>query len=192
MEFILASASPRRAELLKKILKEFEIIPSQINEKTESEFPDEMVLENALAKANGIAEKNPDAIVFGADTVVVFDYKIIGKPRDLNQAKEMLASLSGDTHVAITAYAIVHKVKNEVMTETIFSTVKFNDLTQNQIDTYVDEFKPLDKAGSYGIQEIPEKFVDSLVGSYYNVMGLPIEELQDKLEYYLAGLSETM
>lgn len=190
MKFILASASPRREELLKKILDDYEIIPSQITETTESEYPDELALQNALAKANDIAEKHPDAIIFGFDTVVVFDYKILGKPRNLEHAKEMLASLSGEAHIIMTAYAIVHRAREVKLTDTVFSSLSFKTLSQEQIDNYVEEFQPLDKAGSYGIQEIPEEFVEMLTGSYSNVMGLPLEEFRKTLEDYLAELAE--
>lgn len=190
MEIILASASPRRQKLLKTILDDFEVIPSKITETTESEYPDELALQNALAKANDIAEKHPDAIIFGFDTVVVFDYKTLGKPRDLEHAKKMLASLSGETHLIVTAYAIVHRVREVELTDTVFSSLSFKTLTQEQIDSYVEEFQPLDKAGSYGIQEIPEEFVEMLTGSYSNVMGLPLEEFQEALENYLCELAE--
>ena len=190
MKFILASASPRREMLMNKILKEYEIIPSQITEKTESEYPDKMALENALAKANDIAEKNPDAIVFGFDTVIVHDYKMLGKPKDLEHAKEMLASLSGESHIVVTAYVIVHKCRDVELTNTIFSTLTFKNWTKEQMNNYVEEFQPLDKAGSYGIQEIPEEYIDSLVGSYSNVMGLPQEDFQEALEDYLGELAE--
>ena len=190
MRFILASASPRREMLMNEILKEFEIIPSQITEKTESEYPDKMALENALEKANDIAEKNPEAIVFGFDTVIVHDYNILGKPKDLEHAKEMLASLSGESHIVVTAYVIVHKCRDVELTNTIFSTLTFKNWTKEQMNNYVEEFKPLDKAGSYGIQEIPDDYIDSLVGSYSNVMGLPQEDFQEALENYLGELAE--
>ena len=190
MKFILASASPRREILMNEILKEFEIIPSQITEKTESEYPNELALENALAKANDIAKKNPEAIVFGFDTVIVHDYNILGKPKSLGHAKEMLASLSGESHIVVTAYAIVHKCRDMELTDTIFTTVTFKNWTEDQINNYVEEFQPLDKAGSYNIHEIPDDYIDSLVGSYSNVMGLPQEEFQKALENYLCELAE--
>ena len=190
MKFILASASPRREILMNEILKDFEIIPSQITEKTESEYPNELALENALAKANDIAEKHPEAIVFGFDTVIVHDYKILGKPKNLEHAKEMLASLSGESHIVMTAYVIVHKCRDVELTNTVFSTLTFKNWTKEQMNNYVEEFQPLDKAGSYGIQDIPENYIDSLVGSYSNVMGLPQEEFQKELENYLCELAE--
>lgn len=190
MRFILASSSPRRSELLKTILNDFEIIHSQAIEITESEYPDVMARNNALAKARDIAGKNPDAIVFGFDTVVVHDYKILGKPVDIEHARRMLSSLSGEAHVIITGYALVHLARRAELTGTVFSTVRFNRLGRERIDAYVEEFRPLDKAGSYGIQEIPEEFVDILTGSHSNVMGLPVEEFRDILEEYLAEIAE--
>ena len=181
MEIILASGSPRRKELLKKVVDNFKIIPSQIAESTEDwEIPHELAINNALAKARDISGKNPDAIIIGADTIVILEGKILGKPRDLEHAKKMLEKLSGNTHEVITGLAVIKNHKE--LHDFVSTFVTFKELAPEEIEHYVNEKQPLDKAGSYGIQEIGEQFVDNLVGSYENVMGLPIELLADMLK----------
>lgn len=185
MEIILASASPRRQKLLKTILDEFEVIPSQIAESVSSgESPIDIAMNNALAKALDISTGHPDAIIIGADTVVVLDDIIMGKPKDLDDAVRMLETLSGKTHQVVTGIAIVRSSQDKEHTDFDFSDVTFRNLSREQIEAYVNEKKPLDKAGSYGIQEIGDEFVVHLEGSYENVMGLPVNLVADMLGHY--------
>ena len=190
MRFILASASPRREELLKSILDDFEVMPSQIDEKTGSDYPDQLVLDNALAKARDIAGKHPDAVVIGADTVVVLDNRILGKPADQHDAVRMLRTLSGKTHQVVTGIAIISLKSNKELVDLESSNVTFNILTDEQIEKYVNEKKPLDKAGSYGIQEIGEQFVAQLEGSYENVVGLPVQLVAEMLDSILESMRD--
>ena len=183
MEFILASASPRREELLKKILDDFKIIPSQIAESIPwNESPIDVAMNNALEKALDISAKHPDALVIGADTVIALEDKIMGKPKDLDDAMRMLEMLSGKTHQVVTGIAMVLADKQN--TDFEFSDVTFRELTREQIETYVQEKQPLDKAGSYGIQEVGGEFVEHLEGKKDNVMGLPVNLVADMLGFF--------
>ncbi|MCK5309981.1 MAG: septum formation protein Maf [Thermoplasmata archaeon] len=183
MEFILASASPRREELLKKILDDFKIIPSQIAESIPwNESPIDIAMNNALEKALDISAKHPDALVIGADTVIALEDKIMGKPKDLDDAMRMLEMLSGKTHQVVTGIAMVLADKQN--TDFEFSDVTFRELTKEQIEAYVQEKQPLDKAGSYGIQEVGDEFVEHLEGKKDNVMGLPVNLVADMLGFF--------
>jgi len=177
---ILASASPRRAELLKKIIEDFEVIPSKIDEsKITANTPEEFARSAALAKAKEVAKTNPNAVIIGADTIVVLGGKILGKPKDKKDAFEMLQSLSGKTHQVITGIAIVDGEKVTTGAETTQVTMK--KVATETIQNYVESNRPLDKAGSYGIQEIEGDFVEKVYGDYDNVVGLPTQKLKDLL-----------
>ena len=174
---ILASASPRRAKLLKKIIEDFEIIPSKVDEsKITANTPEEFAKSAALAKAKEVAKNNPNAVVIGADTIVVLEGKILGKPKDKKDAFAMLQSLSGKTHQVITGIAIVDGKKITTGVETTQVTMK--KIATETIRSYVESNRPLDKAGSYGIQEIEGEFVEKVEGDYDNVVGLPTQKLK--------------
>ena len=186
MEIILASASPRRKVLLMEIIKDFKIVPSQIDEDIPlGQSPIDTAMHNALEKAQDISISHPDAIVIGADTVVALGDVIMGKPVDLQDAVRILAALSGKTHQVITGVAMVCASKNEAIVEFDFSDVTFRELARKQIEAYVHEKQPLDKAGSYGIQEVGEEFVKCLEGSFENVMGLPVDLVANMLDEML-------
>ncbi|MDI9244918.1 Maf family protein [Marinobacter sp. CHS3-4] len=181
---ILASASPRRAELLRQMGVAFEVRPAHIDETPlADELPEDYVLRMAREKALTIGQRAPEAIVLGSDTSVVLDGNILGKPEDSDDAEETLKSLSGSTHRVLTAVAAVvdgHAEERLVTTE-----VRFRALRPDEIAAYVRSGEPMDKAGSYGIQGLGGIFVESLHGSYSAVVGLPLRETADLLA--LAG-----
>jgi septum formation protein len=179
---ILASASPRRKALLGHILDDFTIIPSQTEESLDgTDPPVEIVMRNALEKALDVSRGHPDSVVIGADTIVVLDGKILGKPQDSGDAASMLQSLSGKTHLVITGLALVCTKPPIQTTGYETARVTFKKLSRNTIENYVASGKCLDKAGAYGIQDIGDDFVREVDGDYYNVMGLPLELLKRML-----------
>ena len=182
MRYILASASPRRKELFSLIVPEFEVIPAKSEEKFNmSLFPEQVVLSVAEGKCDEVFKDNPDAIVIGCDTVVVLGGEILGKPKDKEDAVNTLKNLSGKTHYVITAVCIRTKYKKLLDCEK--TEVRFNQLTDEFIKQYVDGGSPLDKAGSYGIQD--GGLVKEYFGSYTNVVGLPVTLVKKMLEEVL-------
>jgi septum formation protein len=180
-KLVLASASPRRSELLQRMGLYFEICPADVDEDDSgSAGPEMMVLKNAELKADALAGGRADALVLGSDTTVAIDGSVLSKPADLIEAKSMLRRLSGRTHLVYTAVALrwVDGGFSEAFVER--SEVRFNVLTDEKIDAYFQMVNPLDKAGSYGIQEGRELIIDSVRGSVENVMGLPIQALELK------------
>lgn len=176
-KIILASASPRRAEILKMANIEFEVRASNIEEVMKPDLsPEEIVQDLALQKTAAIHNSADNSITLGADTIVVLNNEILGKPTDLNQAKDTLRKLSGNMHKVITGVAIFNGEQQSVFQET--TEVYFNELSDEQIEHYVENYKPLDKAGSYAIQEyIGAVGIAKIVGDYYNVVGLPINRV---------------
>lgn len=178
---ILASASPRRQELLSVICDDFKIEPSDIDENINSEIDTEKIPEFlARKKAEHIFNKHPYDTVIGCDTGVFIDGKILGKPKDEKDAVKMLSSLSGKIHKVITGCAIFHE--NKVISFSKVTEVEFYTLDDEEIESYVKTGEPLDKAGSYGIQGKGSVLVKSIRGDYFNVVGLPIAELSRKLK----------
>ncbi len=179
--YILASASPRRRELLAGMLKEFDCVPSCIQESLVSDSsPADQVMDNALRKALEVGTRYPDATVIAADTVVVLDGIVMGKPRDMEDAARMLRLLSGRTHQVFTGVAVVQGASR--ITDFQVSDVTFRNLDAEEIQAYVNEMRPLDKAGAYGIQEIAETFLAELDGDFNNVMGLPTDLLAEMMD----------
>ncbi|MDP6229616.1 MAG: Maf family protein [Candidatus Marinimicrobia bacterium] len=172
---ILASASPRRKQLLNMIDIDFEVIPSDVHEDFKIDLNHEDFVQHyAREKSLDIAEKYPDHLVIGADTIVVLDSKILGKPKDEADSFNMLKSLSGRTHTVYTGVSLNHI--NEKISDTFFeqTQVSFNELSDSVISYYIDTYKPLDKAGSYGIQDWFALNVNRIDGCFYNVMGFPL------------------
>ncbi len=183
MSFILASASPRRKELLERIGARFDIIPAQVEEFEEGHAdPEAMVRENAALKAEWVARRYPDRFILGSDTTVHLDRKVLVKPADLEEAKRMLARLSGRTHVVYTGVSL--QCQNRGIEETfgVRSEVTFKSFDEETIDRYLEIVNPLDKAGAYGIQEGTGLIIDSFQGSHSNIMGLPIDETKRMLK----------
>lgn len=171
MEYILASASPRRKELLSQILTKFEVVPSEADEKVNmSLFPEQMACALAERKCDEVFAANPYKTVIGCDTVVVFAGQVLGKPKDREDAVKTLKMLSGKTHFVITGVCVRSPFKKVVDFDR--TEVKFNILSDEFIKSYVDGGSPMDKAGSYGIQD--GGIVQEYFGSYTNVVGLPV------------------
>lgn len=172
---ILASASPRRKQLLDMLDIDFEVIPSNVYEDFNIDHKHEDFVQHyAWKKSLDIAQKYPDHFVIGADTIVVLDSKILGKPKDEAESYKMLKSLSGRTHTVYTGVSLNHI--NENITDTFFeqTNVTFNKLCDSDITYYIETYKPLDKAGSYGIQDWFAVNVNRIDGCFYNVMGFPL------------------
>lgn len=178
---ILASASPRRQELLKLLDLDFEVIPSKVDEVIDSTMSDgDIVMDLAKQKAQDVAAIYPKKIVLGFDTIVVKDHHILGKPKDDIDAKKMLRVLSNSIHQVLTGVAIYKGGKITTFYET--TDVYFKQLTDNEIISYLDTKEPYDKAGAYGIQGKGAKFVTKIVGDYYTVMGVPLHKLYIQLQ----------
>ena len=183
-KIILASSSPRRRELLKKTKYEFEIIPSPyIEDHTRTDFSYEFIENLAVNKVLAVVPilKEP-AVILGADTVVVLENKILGKPKDRAEAFQMLKNLSGKTHSVVTGIAVYNTKTKELKQTSVTSYVEFEKLTQDQIYTYIDTYKPFDKAGSYGIQEMPAGYIKGYKGSLENIIGLDTKTAVDLLK----------
>jgi septum formation protein len=175
---ILASKSPRREYLLRQAGLHFSIIPGKFDEKSVSVCrPDKYVKILAEKKAHEISEKHPDKWVIGADTIVLMDNKILGKPGSKKEARLMLKCLEGQTHQVMTGYCICCKDKNTNFSETITTEVLFKSLTDEEIEWYINTKEPFDKAGAYAIQGLGTFLVKSINGSYTNVVGLPVCEV---------------
>ena len=181
--FILASVSPRRQELLSSAGLQFKIIPAHVNEEyLQGESPREHVRRLAQDKATAIARKNPDAWVLGADTIVVIDGLILGKPKNKKQALEMLTRLSGREHKVFTGFTLAHAGTNVYKTKVIQSAVRFKQISPEEMDWYVNCDEPYDKAGGYAVQGRGACFIKSIRGSYTNVIGLPLCEVMEELQ----------
>ena len=179
---ILASASPRRAELLRQLGLEFEVIPSQVEEVHSNDLSaGEVAQINAYRKARAISKKHPDAITLGVDTVVTFGGRIFGKPANLEEAEEMLLTMSGQLHQVVTGVCLIHLRAHRQRIFFEQTDVTFRPMTLAQIRHYHSQVTPLDKAGGYGIQEKGDVLVESLSGSFTNVIGLPLERLETEL-----------
>ena len=185
---ILASASPRRAELLKLLRVEFRIIPSDATEVVHEHLtPLEICQLNAHRKARAVAKRIPDALVIGADTLVFLDNKILGKPRNRADARRMLARLQGRTHQVVTGVSLIQLRTHRERVFAISTDVLFHPLDAGQIRDYLSRINPLDKAGAYAIQESGEKIISEISGSYSNVVGLPVERLREELSAWNYG-----
>jgi septum formation protein len=175
---ILASKSPRRYELLKQVGLDFDVIPSGIEEDyIKGESPRKHVLRLAEAKALDVGNQHPDRWVVAADTIVYVDHSILGKPKSREEAKKMLRRLSGKEHRVLTGFSVHHREKGKGDREAVQTTVKVRKLTQAEMEWYVETGEPFDKAGGYAVQGVGSFMIDSIKGSYTNVVGLPICEL---------------
>ena len=173
-KIILASSSPRRRDILRQNNYKFEIVPSPyVEDHTQTDFSYEFIESLASNKALAVLPfvKEPCKII-GADTVVVLDNKILGKPEDEQDAIEMLKRLSGRKHQVVTSIVVVNSKTKELKKTSVTSEVEFESLTEKQIKSYVEKYRPLDKAGSYGIQEMPDGYIKSYSGSLENIIGL--------------------
>jgi septum formation protein len=183
--FILASESPRRREILKSVGFKFKIVPAHVNEKYLSgETPREHVKRLSRDKAMVIAGKFPSAWVLGADTIVVINGNILGKPKDKTQAKKMLEQLSGREHKVFTGFTIVNMANKKCSTKVVQSAVRFKTISLEELEWYIACDEPYDKAGGYAIQGKGAYFIQSIRGSYTNVIGLPLCEVLETLKKF--------
>jgi len=180
VDIILASASIRRAELLKKVTSDFEIVVSDFEE---NDIPftgncGDYVITLAKGKAMDVfsSVKKP-AIIIGCDTIVYLKGKVLGKPKDSNEAFQMLSDLSYNTHEVYTGIALINTETQEISTEYVCTEVKFSKLSEKEISNYIETGEPFDKAGAYGIQGGASLFVEEIKGCYYSVVGLPVNKL---------------
>lgn len=183
-KLILGSQSPRRHSLIKKLNVDFDVVKPNFDEKLDSDiYSDDKIKSLSLQKSLSILEaENPEnSLVISADTVVILDSKILGKPKNETQAHEMLSSLSGKTHYVVTAVTVLDCDTKKYLCDTVKTYVTFQNLSDGLIDDYIKNFKPLDKAGAYGIQEMGPEFIKSVDGCLDNVIGLPVQRLKEML-----------
>ncbi len=187
---ILASKSPRRSYLLDQAGLTFTVIPSSFDENSVSlSKPETYVKVLAEAKADDVAKSYPESWVIGADTIVVIDGIILGKPDSREQARTMLKRLSGKTHQVYTGYCICCRAKERIFSNTVKTDVLFKNLADNEIEWYINTSEPFDKAGAYAIQGLGTFIVKSIKGSYTNVVGLPVcEVIEFLIEESITGL----
>ena len=179
---ILASASPRRRELLGQLGVAFAVLPAEIIEHEEPDAePRAMVLHNAALKADWIAARHPDATVLGADTTVFVGNTVLNKPRDATEARAMLRLLSGTTHTVFTGLAVRRMCDGLKLDQGVASEVTFKTLTEAMIEEYLAKVHTLDKAGGYAIQEETDLIVSGYKGQLTNIIGLPLEETKQLL-----------
>ena len=173
-KLILASSSPRRKKIFEDLNLDFEIIPSSYEEKLENhDFSYDKIENLAYNKALAVAKTMTEpALVVGADTIVVNEHKILGKPKNKKEAFEMLKSLSNKEHFVVTSICAIETPTMRKKITSTTSYVTFNELSDEMINNYIEQFNPLDKAGSYGIQELPHGFVKQIGGSFENIIGL--------------------
>ncbi len=180
---ILASASPRRKELLRSVGLKFKIIPAHINEDyVNGENPRQHVRRLAQDKAQAIAGKYPESLVLGADTIVVIDDLILGKPKNKAEARQMLGKLSGRVHKVFTGFSLAHTASGVTKTIVIQSAVQFKSISFEEMEWYISCDEPYDKAGGYAVQGKGAYFIKAIRGSYTNVIGLPLCEVLEELK----------
>ena len=183
MKVILASASPRRKEILQNTKLNFDIQKSDIEEVIlENESPEDMVVRLAYEKAFDVAKRNTDRLVIGADTIVALDNEVLGKPKDQNEAYQMIKRLSNKTHKVITGISLINLKENKIIKDYVVSFVTFKYLSEDSIKDYINTNESLDKAGAYGIQGYGALLVKNIQGDYFNIVGLPISRLSDLLK----------
>ncbi len=187
---ILASASPRRKQLLEQIGIPFLVEASNIDEPPYTGHdPARYASDLATLKAVEISLKHPESLVVGADTIVVVGEKVLGKPADKGEAQKMLNQLSGRNHQVITAYSFQLKSLGIQQVHHVLTQVHFKPLHNFEIDQYIDSGAPFDKAGGYGIQDYSSVFVDRIEGCFYNVVGLPLSDFNEKLNKLIRSYS---
>jgi len=180
---ILASSSPRRAEILRKERINFRVIfPEDIDEEKTSSDPAVHVLELSKRKATSVSDGLKAGLILGADTIVVLNGEILGKPKDKKDAQKILKKLSGKTHRVYTGLSLLDKSKGKILSAYDCTEVKFNELREEDIESYMATGEPMDKAGAYGIQGMGSFLVDYIRGNLDNVIGLPVKKLRELLK----------
>ena len=179
---ILASASPRRSELLTSMEIEFEVVPSHVEEIIDGyDFIPELCEANARIKAEPIADLHPECLVIAADTMVYLEDNVFGKPTDLEDAHQMISKLQGRTHQVSTGVTLIYHNEEIKKSLSVITNVTFLPLNSQQISDYLNKIDPLDKAGGYAIQEHKQLIAKRVSGSISNVIGLPVERLKEEL-----------
>lgn len=195
---ILASQSPRRHSLIKKIISDFDVVTPEFDEKLDSDnYSDDSIKTLSLQKAMSVLSRHEitgtgictseNSFIISADTMVVLENKIYGKPEDEKDAIRMLKELSGQKHFVVTAVTVLDSDTKKALTDVVKTHVTFQDLSDELIESYVKSRKPLDKAGAYGIQEMGNEFIKSVEGDMENVIGFPTEKVKELLS--LSGFS---
>jgi septum formation protein len=189
VKLILASNSPRRKQIFKDLGLDFEVVPSNYDEKLETDtFSYDLIEDLATQKCLDVVRRSDkNSLVFAADTVVVLHNKVLGKPHSKKEAYEMLKSLSAQTHSVVTSICGINTKTNRAALLSTTSYVRFKALSDDIINNYIEKFNPLDKAGSYGIQELPDGILDKYEGSFENIVGLSPESAKavlEQLEYF--------
>jgi len=187
VRFVLASASARRQELLQRMNIPYEIIVSDFDEDSVSfeGNPSDYVKELAMEKANSVSETlSGDSLVIGADTIVYANGQILGKPKNRQDAKRMMKMLQGTDHYVYSGVALIHPARNLKTAFSVVTTVSFSKMDDNEIEFYLTRDEWQDKAGAYGIQGAAGIYIRGIHGDYYNVMGLPLQELYTRLRGY--------
>jgi len=183
LSLILASSSPRRQELLSLLDISLRIVPSDVEESfLKGELPEEYVRRLAITKAQQVAEKFPEFWVLAADTIVVIEGEVLGKPKDAEEAESMLEKLSGQEHQVITGYCLLHIHLGQKRERIVSSLVKFKRLSAEEIRWYINTGEPFDKAGGYAVQGKAAFMIKEIKGSYTNVVGLPLCEVIEDLQ----------
>ncbi|NLY43651.1 MAG: septum formation inhibitor Maf [Clostridiaceae bacterium] len=179
IKIFLASASPRRQELLQQIGLKFEVMPSNIDENIDKNEPPERIVQQlAYSKARDVSQRiSEPGIVIGADTIVVHGGTVLGKPKDDREAFMMLKSLSGDVHTVFTGFSIINTYSGKTVNGYEQTLVKFREISDEDIQKYIRTGEPMDKAGAYGIQKKGSMLVDRIEGDYFNVVGLPVAKI---------------
>ncbi len=184
-KIILASTSPRRKELLAKTGLSFEAVASNYEEDMTLPMPpDELVKFLSKGKAESVAQYYEDAIIISGDTFISFNGLVLGKPHTRERAKEMLRILSGNEHTVLSGYTVIDTKSKKIISEVAEAKIKFKDLSDKEIDEYVETGEPLTRAGAYAIQTIKETFVINMSGDYDGIIGLPVSALMKTLESF--------
>lgn len=185
-EIILASGSPRRKELLEQIGISFRVVKSEAEEVITAQTPWEAVMELSAQKAGAVADTVEEGVILGADTVVVLEGEILGKPENREKAREMLQRLQGNTHTVYTGVTLIRKGKQS-KTRSFFreTSVRVHAMSPEEIEAYLDTGDAFDKAGSYGIQGPFAAYVDEIQGDYNNVVGLPVAAVYQELKQWI-------
>jgi septum formation protein len=190
-KIILASKSPRRKNLLKQIGLKFETDVSEIDEnKFPHLSPENLAKELSKAKAEKVSNRHKNAIIIAADTLIVLNKEIIGKPKSAKDAVKMLKKLSGKTHMVITGFTVFDTKTKKEITKIVKSKVRFKKMTKEEIDAYVKSGEPMDKAGGYGVQDKAAVFIEEIEGDFFNVVGLPIFSLYQVLKKFDINITE--
>lgn len=188
-KIILASSSPRRKELLNLIGLSFEIHPSHADETISNELsPSEIVEQLALRKARDVADKYHEGYILGADTIVVLDEQVLGKPENVDDAFAMLKKLQGREHQVFSGIALIDKKTAKETVSHQVTKVFMKKLTDQEIEAYISTKEPMDKAGSYGIQGYGAMIIDRIDGDYFNVVGLPLSLLEQMFKLFNVNL----